>query len=95
MTKTLSLLLIGATLIGASPALAGNSADIVQSGGGLNTIDATQHGRDNDFGFDQDGDTNRANIKQRGKNNRAEGAQNGLDNDVQLDQRRGRRGRRG
>lgn len=91
MTKTLSLLLVAATLAGASPALAGNSADIVQSGGGLNTIDAFQSGRDNDFGFDQDGEVNRADIRQRGRNNRAEGAQNGDDNDVQLDQRRRRR----
>ena len=91
MTKTFATLLIGATLMGAAPALAGNSADIIQQGGGLNTIDAVQRGRDNDFASSQDGFDNLLRLKQRGRNNDAEAFQNGLFNDVQLDQASRRR----
>ena len=93
--KTLATLMIGATLLGASPlltapAFAGNTADVIQTGGGINTIDATQRGRDNDFASSQDGAVNRVVLKQRGKNNSAGGFQNGPDNDYVLDQRRRR-----
>ena len=63
MTKLLATLMIGATLMGAAPALAGNSADITQQGGGINTIDAVQRGRDNDFASSQDGFDNLLMLK--------------------------------
>src|SRR5215204_5851862 len=44
MTKFLTTLMIGASLLGAAPAFAGNSADVIQQGGGLNTIEAEQRG---------------------------------------------------
>ena len=91
MTKFLSTLMIGVTLVGAAPAFAGNSADIIQQGGGYNTIDATQRGRDNDFASSQDGYDNLLKLKQRGRNNAAGAFQNGDVNEVQLDQRKRRR----
>ena len=91
MTKFLSTLMIGVTLVGAAPALAGNSADIIQQGGGVNTIDAVQRGRHNDFASSQDGFDNLLMLKQRGRHNDAEAFQNGVFNDVQLDQARRRR----
>ena len=91
MTKFLTTLMIGASLLGAAPALAGNSADVIQQGGGLNTIDAEQRGRDNDFASSQEGLDNLLKLKQRGRNNNAEAFQNGLFNEVQLDQARRRR----
>ena len=91
MTKFLSTLMIGATLLGAAPALAGNSADVIQQGGGINTIDAKQRGRDNSFASSQDGFDNLLKLKQRGRNNDAEAFQNGDFNEVQLDQRSRRR----
>ena len=91
MTKILATLMIGATLVGAAPALAGNSADVIQQGGGLNTIDAEQRGRDNDFASSQDGLDNLLKLKQRGRNNAAGAFQNGDFNEVQLDQARRRR----
>ena len=65
MTKILATLMIGATLVGAAPALAGNSADVIQQGGGLNTIDAEQRGRNNDAEAFQDGLFNEVDVKQR------------------------------
>ena len=91
MTKFLSTLMIGVTLVGAAPAFAGNTADIIQQGGGINTIEAEQRGRDNDFASSQDGFDNLLKLKQRGRNNDAEAFQNGVFNDVQLDQRSRRR----
>ena len=91
MTKFLSTLMIGASLIGAAPAFAGNSADIIQQGGGVNTIEAKQRGRDNDFASSQDGYDNLLKLKQRGRNNSAGAFQNGDVNEVQLDQRSRRR----
>ena len=91
MTKLLATLMIGATLMGAAPALAGNSADIIQQGGGVNTIDATQRGRDNSFASSQEGLDNLLKLKQRGRNNDAEAFQDGEVNEVQLDQARRRR----
>ena len=91
MRKTLTALMIGATLLGAAPALAGNTADVIQQGGGVNTIDAEQRGRDNDFASSQDGLDNLVKLKQRGRNNGAGIFQNGDVNEVQLDQARGRR----
>ncbi len=91
MTKFLTTLMIGVTLVGAATAFAGNSDDIIQQGGGLNTIDAEQRGRDNDFASSQDGFDNLLKLKQRGRNNDAEAFQNGVFNDVILDQARRRR----
>ena len=91
MTKFLSTLMIGASLIGAAPAFAGNSADIIQQGGGYNTIEAEQRGRDNDFASSQDGYDNLLKLKQRGRNNDAGIAQDGFYNDVRLDQASRRR----
>jgi hypothetical protein len=91
MTKILSTLLIGAALFGVTPALADNSADIVQEGGGINTFTGTQKGRSNDLGLFQDGAVNRADVKQRGRRNHVEGGQFGPDNDFILDQRSRRR----
>ena len=87
MTKLLATLMIGATLMGAAPALAGNSADIIQQGGGVNTIDAVQRGRDNDFASSQDGFDNLLKLKQRGCSNAAGAFQNGLFNSVKLKQK--------
>src|ERR671912_3023091 len=91
MTKFLTTLMIGATLVGAAPAFAGNSADVIQQGGGINTIDAEQRGRDNDFASSQDRLDNLLKLKQRGRNNAAGAFQNGDGNEVQLDQRSRRR----
>ncbi len=91
MTKLVSTLMIGAALVGAAPALAGNSIDVIQQGGGINTIDADQRGRDNEFASSQDGFDNLLKLKQRGRNNDAEAFQNGTFNEVQLDQRSRRR----
>ena len=90
MTKFLSTLMIGVTLVGAAPAFAGNTADIIQKGG-VNTIDATQRGRDNSFASSQEGHDNLLKLKQRGRNNDAEAFQDGDVNEVVLDQARGRR----
>ena len=84
--KTLATLIIGAALL-ATPAFAGNEADIVQQGGGINTIQAKQRGDSNDFASSQDGAVNRVALKQRGKKNKVGGFQNGPDNDFDLDQR--------
>ena len=88
MTKIFTTLMVGAALVGATPAFAGStsSADIFQEGGGLNTLDSKQRSDTNDLGFFQDGEVNRAKIKQRGDDNRVEGGQVGLDNDVILRQ---------
>ena len=91
MTKFLSTLMIGASLLGAAPALAGNTADVIQQGGGINTIDAEQRGRDNDFASSQDGFDNYLKLKQRGRNNDAGAFQDGDENTVDLDQRSRRR----
>ena len=63
MTKLLATLMIGATLMGAAPALAGNSADIIQQGGGFNSIHAKQKGHHNDFASSQDGFDNLLKLK--------------------------------
>ena len=95
--KTFATLMIGAALLGATPllgaapAFADNSIDVIQTGGGFNSIDATQKGRDNDFASSQDGFANSLKVKQRGRNNAAGAFQNGLFNDVEVDQRRRRR----
>ena len=91
MTKFLSTLMIGVTLVGAAPAFAGNTADVIQQGGGVNTIDAVQRGHDNDFASSQDGLDNLVKLKQRGRNNGAGIFQNGDVNEVQLDQAQRRR----
>jgi hypothetical protein len=91
MTKIFSTLMIGAALFGAAPAFAGNTADVIQQGGGVNTIDAEQRGHDNDFASSQDGFDNLLKLKQRGRNNAAGAFQNGDFNEVQLDQRSRRR----
>jgi hypothetical protein len=83
--------MIGATLLGAAPALAGNTADIIQQGGGVNTIDAVQRGRNNDFASSQTGFDNLLDLRQRGRNNSAGAFQDGVFNEVILDQRRRRR----
>src|SRR5918993_1016764 len=70
MTKFLSTLMIGVSLLGAAPAFAGNTADVIQKGG-INTIDATQRGRDNSFASSQEGLDNMLKLKQRGRNNNA------------------------
>ena len=90
MTKLVSTLMIGAALFGAAPALAGNSIDVIQQGGGINTIDARQSGRDNEFASSQDGFANGLKLRQRGRNNDAEAFQNGLFNEVDVKQRRRR-----
>ena len=90
MLKTFSALLFGAALLATTPALAGNSGVIVQSGGGVNTAEATQRGRDNAVQVVQFGEDNLAAVKQRGRNNHAEIGQEGLFNDARLDQRRRR-----
>ena len=87
MRKTLTALMIGATLLGADPALAGNTADIIQQGGGYNSIKAKQSGYDNDFAAVQDGYANRLKLKQRGCINKAGVAQDGLFNRVKLKQK--------
>ena len=90
MTKFLSTLMIGVTLVGAAPAFAGNTADIIQKGK-VNTIEAEQRGRDNSFASAQEGLDNLLKLKQRGRNNSAEAFQDGDVNVVDLDQARGRR----
>jgi hypothetical protein len=89
--KIFATLMIGATLLAGTPALADNTADFIQEGNGINTAQVTQRGRNNDLGLIQDGQVNRADIKQRGRNNNVEGGQFGPDNDVVLDQARRRR----
>ena len=90
MTKFLSTLMIGVTLVGAAPAFAGNTADIIQKGK-VNTIDAEQRGRDNSFASSQEGMNNLVKRKHRGRKNIAEVLQDGDVNVVDLDQGRGRR----
>ena len=87
MTKTFATLMIGAALLGAAPALAGNTADIIQQGGGYNSIKAKQSGYDNDFASYQDGYANSLKLKQRGCNNTAGAFQDGLFNRVKLKQK--------
>ena len=87
MRKTLTALMIGATLLGAAPALAGNTADIIQQGGGFNEIKAKQKGHDNDFASSQDGFANSLKLKQRGCSNAAGAFQNGVFNSVKLKQK--------
>ena len=87
MRKTLTALMIGATLFGAVPALAGNTADIIQQGGGYNSIYAKQKGYDNDFASSQDGYANRLKLKQRGCYNTAGAFQDGAFNRVKLKQK--------
>ena len=93
MTKTLSTRLLGAVLLAATPALAGNSGVIVQSGGGINTAEASQRGRDNAIQVVQFGEDNLARVKQRGRNNHAEIGQEGDVNEAVLDQEQRRRRR--
>ena len=88
MTKFLATLMVGATLLGAAPALAGNTADIIQQGGGSNSIKAKQKGQDNDFASSQDGFDNSLRLRQRGCNNAAGAFQNGVFNDVDLKQKK-------
>ena len=90
MTKFLSTLMIGVTLVGAAPAFADNTADIIQKGE-VNTIEAEQRGRNNDFASSQEGFDNFVKLKQRGRNNDAGIAQDGFYNDVRLDQASRRR----
>jgi hypothetical protein len=90
MTKFLSTLMIGTALLGAAPALAGNELDVIQQGGGINTIDARQSGRDNSFASSQEGLDNLLKLRQRGRNNDAEAFQDGLFNEVDVKQRRRR-----
>ena len=87
MREALAALMIGATLFGAAPALAGNTADIIQQGGGYNSIKAKQSGYDNDFAAVQDGYANRLKLKQRGCNNTAGVFQDGLFNKAKLKQK--------
>ena len=87
MPKTLTALMIGATLLSAAPALAGNTADIIQQGGGYNSIKAKQKGNHNDFASSQDGFANGLKLKQCGPSNAAGAFQNGLFNSVKLKQK--------
>ena len=87
MIKTLTALMLGASLLGAAPALAGNTADIIQQGGGFNSIKAKQRGHSNDFASSQDGFANSLKLKQRGCSNAAGAFQNGLFNSVKLQQK--------
>ena len=91
MTKIFATLMIGATLFGAAPALAGNTFDGIQTGGGSNSIDATQKGDDNSFASSQEGYENFLKLKQRGRNNDGEAFQDGVYNDMDVDQRSRRR----
>ena len=57
MTKFLSTLMIGVTLVGAAPAFADGStstADVIQTGK-VNTIEAVQRSPNNDFASSQEG----------------------------------------
>ena len=86
MRKTLTALMIGAALLSAAPALAGNTADVIQQGGGFNEIKAKQKGHSNDFASSQDGFANSLKLKQRGCSNAAGAFQNGFLNSVKLKQ---------
>ncbi len=89
--KTFATLMMGAALLATTPAFAGNEIDIVQKGGGFNSIGASQEGRDNDFASSQEGFANELGVRQKGRNNKVAGAQDGLFNDVDVIQEKRRR----
>ncbi len=89
--KSVAALMMGAALLATTPAFADNEIDIVQTGGGFNSIGASQDGRDNDFAASQDGFANDLEVAQTGRNNKFGAAQNGLFNDADVIQKKRRR----
>ncbi len=107
MIRTLGALLIGAVVLGASPALAGGAKVIQKRDGTIEvrgddsglkvreaangTLKVRQKGDDARLKVRQKGDTNAVKAKQRGDNVGAKVFQDGTVNNAKLVQKRGRR----